>query len=1063
VRRGIILRVNDRLEINAEMQPGAVAEVIEVTGATPLLETQSGDVSSVINSQSIRDLPLDGRNYIDLMLLAPGVQQAPNLGSNPREGRFTVNGAGSLQNYFVLNGVDNNSFTQNAQDRSPQVGRPAPDALQEFKIQTRTYSAEFGWALGGIVNAQVKSGSNDFRGSAWWFHRNDNLNATSWVTNRVPRVGGVRVVESPEQKRNQWGFTAGGPVWRDHTFWFFDYENTDASEGQSVPTATVPTALFRQGDFSEDPIGFDAADLANFTATIPEELPCLILDDPVNPTQLLGVDLAALRTDGRTCGDPAGIALMDLYPLPTGPGLFDFVNNPPVPTRQNRFDIRVDHQLTAKDNIYGVYDFFDEETIVESGALPNPLATGGFTGVSNIRTWVLSLAWVHTFSPTVVNDARFGANKVFSTTDPVAPAGDACPDFNIPNCPGTFAFGLPPIRPIDDFTSLGTFPWRPQNSRSQIWQAMDNLSYVRGRHQFKFGFEWKRAINNFLDIRAPNGEMRIDDFWTNNGGVNLLLGNMRRAIITSPLVPHTYVDGTMFYAQDSWQATPDLTINYGVRYEYFTPVVERDRLTSNFDPTAAGGRGALITAVPGSLPASTCGFDCFQAGPSGDGIFARTLIHPDRNNWAPRFSAAYQVADRIVMRGGYAVFYQARERFGSNDIIQLNPPQFFEIQLSVGSTDPPAYFLRDGFPLSATPPATIDPTALNLRGQAMDQNTPWSQQWSFGPQIELPGEMALEVVYVGQDSNDLRKWRNLNQGHTSGIPYSIPFPDFGNMSSFMITDGRASYHSLQANLRKRFSHGIMFNAAYTWSKALGDTGDNLTGGGQVRAQDRTNLGADYGPLQADQAHRLVVWELPFGPGQRYLSEGALGKIVGDWQITGITSHTSGVPLTVTGSDRSNTNAPSARANCLAPVTGSPRGIETFGSLSPSSIGTIFDQPANNTFGNCGVGILRSWPHHNWDMGLFKKVRFDENRWFEYRVEFFNLFNTPQFSSPNTSINSANFGRTTNILDRLKPARVIQESVSYSEARVARPHGRRILQEFNPVAPATGSQRREPLG
>jgi hypothetical protein len=1029
VRRNLILNVNDRLAVEVQLQPGAVTETIEVTTATPLLNTESGDVSSVIDSRSIQDLPLDGRSYIDLMLLAPGVLQAPNLRGNPREGRFTVNGANSLQNYFVLNGVDNNSFTQNAQDRSPQVGRPAPDALQEFKIQTRTYTAEFGWALGGVINAQIKSGSNQFRGSAWWFHRNDNLNATDFFINRA---GGT----PPEQKRNQWGFTAGGPIWRDHTFWFFDYENTQASEGTTA-TGTTPTALWRQGDFSERVVSFDAAALANFMATVPEELPCLVLDDPVTPTRLLGLNLTATRTDGLPCGDPAGLALVALYPTPTGPGLFDYVAAPNIPNRQNRFDIRVDHQLTNRDNIYGVYDFFDQETIVERGAFPNPLATGGFSGVSDVRTHVLALAWVHTFSPSVVNEARFGFNYVYSTTDPLAPAGDACPDYNFPNCPGAFAYGLPAFRPISGYTELGTNPWRPQNSRSQVWQAIDNLSYVRGSHQLKFGFEWKRAINNFLDIRAPNGEIYIPNWWTNDGIANLLLGNARRAIVTSPLVPHTYVDGTMFYAQDSWRATPELTINYGIRYEYFTPVIERDRLTSNFDPTAAGGRGALVTAIPGSLPAHTCTFDCFLAGPSGDSIYARTLIHPDRNNFAPRLGVAYQVRDRIVLRGGYAIFYQAKERFGSDDILQLNPPQFFEVTLDTSSSAPPSFYLRDGFPISATPPATIDPTALGLRGQDPDQTSPWSQQWSFGPQIELTNDISLEIVYVGQDSNDLRRWRNINQGILSNVVPGVsgtvtrPFPDFGNLSSFMITDGSATYHALQTNLRKRFSHGIMFNAAYTWGKALGNTGDNLTGGGQVRAQNAHDLVADYGPLQSDQAHRLVVnwvWELPFGPGQPYLNEGPAAKILGDWQITGVTSHTSGVPLTVGASDLSNTNAGTMRADCVGSASSTPRGLDTYGSLYSGT--TAFAQPLAYTFGNCGVGILRGWPHHNWDVGLFKKARIDENRWFEFRVEFFNIWNTPQFNDPNTSITSANIGRTTSVLDPEKPARVIQMGLKF---------------------------------
>ena len=1050
LRRGIVLHVNDRLQLNFTLQPGAIAEVIEVTGGAPLLETQTGDVSSVIDSRAIVDLPLDGRSYIDLMLLAPGVLQAPNLGSNPREGRFTVNGNSSLQNYFVLNGVDNNSFTQNAQDRSPQVGRPAPDALREFKIQTRTYTAEFGWAVGAVINTEVKGGSNGLHGRGWWFHRNDNLNATSFFLNRAGQ-------EQGEQRRNQWGFAVGGPIVRDKTFWFFDYENTDASEGQSVGVAQVPSALYRQGNFSEQPIPFSAADFANFLVQIPEEAPCLNVDTTNN--LLLGLNLTAMRLDGRPCGDPVGLALVELYPLPTGPGLFDFSASPPKPTRQNRFDLRFDHQLTAKDNVYGVYDFFDVETIVEQGALPNPLATGGFTGFSNVRTHVLSLAWVHTFSPTVVNDARFGANRVFSTTDPVAPAGDACPDFGLLNCPGTFAFGLPPIRPVTGFAALGTFPWRPQNSRSQVWQVIDNLSYMRGQHSFKFGFEWKRAINNFLDIRAPNGEMEIRDDWTNSGMANLLLGNMRRARITSPLVPHNYTDGTMFYAQDSWRVTPTFTFNYGVRYEYFTPIIERDRLVSNFDPDANGGRGALVTAFPGTLPTSTsCGFPCFLAGPSGDSIFARTLIHPDRNNIAPRLSAAWQIKDKIVLRGGYAIFYQAAERAGSGAILQLNPPQFFETVLTASNTTPPQFFLRDGFPLSAIPPTDIDPTSLGLRAQDMDQKTPWSQQWSFGPQIELGGNMALEIVYVGQDGNDLRKWRNFNQGvitnrvaaasptQPATATITFPFPDFGSFGNFQANDGRSSYHSLQATLRKRFSRGLMFNAAYTYGKAMGDTGDNLTGGAQIVAQDANNLAADYGLLQSDQTQRLVVswvWEVPFGPGQPYLNSGPLAKILGDWQITGITSHSTGVPLTVSASDRSGTGDGQTRADCIGSVSIGSRSVDSYGPLFSGS--PAFAQPADFTFGNCGVGTLRSWPHHNWDMGLFKKARIDEDRWLEFRVEFFNLFNTPQFASPNTSCRgsgalddpstrlcttNSNFGRTGSVLDSSKPARVIQLGLKF---------------------------------
>jgi hypothetical protein len=1064
LRRDVVVHVNDRLQINFTLQPGAVAEVVEVTGAAPLLATQSGDVSSVVDSRTMVDLPLDGRRYIDLMLLAPGVVLAEGgEGDNPREGRFAVNGNQTMQNYYVLNGVDNNSFTQNAQDASPQAARPAPDALREFKIQTRTYSAEFGWAMGGVVNAEVKSGSNDLHGSVWLFNRNEKFNATSFFLNSAGQ-------EKPEENRNQWGFAVGGPIWRDHTFAFFDLDNSHWGKGSSA-FGSVPTALERVGDFSANPIGFDAASLANFVTAIPEELPCLILDDPVNPTQLLGLNLAANRTDGRPCGDPVGLALIDLYPLPTGPQPRDFFGAPSVPEDQWSFDLRIDQTLGDKDNIYGVYDRFDVVRVIERGAFENVLSPGSFSANSKVRTHVFSLAWVHTFSPTVVNDARLGTNYVFSVSEPLAPRGNAAPDFGFTGVPDVFAFGLPPIT-VSGFEIIGTNRWRPQDTRSQVWQFIDNLSYFRGDHSFKFGFEFKRAINNFLDIRAPNGETTIPNFWTGLGVANLLLGNASGARITSPLVPHNYIDGTMFYAQDSWRVTPTFTLNYGVRYEYFTPIIERDGLTSNLDPDANGGRGALITTFPGPLPATPgcsdpagnptmtnnptgTSFTCLIQGPSGDSIFARTLVNPDRNNIAPRLSVAWQIKDRIVFRGGYAIFYQVHDRIGSGAILQLNPPQQFELSDSATSGQPPEFLLRDGFPLSAVLPSDIDilwGLAGGLRGRDMNEKSPYSHQWSVGPQIELTPDLALEVSYVGQNAKDLRRQQNIGQGTlaTPGDRSSVvwPFPDwrpgrFG--SGFLRSNGRSNYHSLQVNLRKRFSAtpagGLAFNAAYTWSKALGNTSGYLTGGsGSSQGgipMNINDLDGDYGRLTFDQRQRFVLnwqWELPFGPGQTYLNQGLAAKLLGDWQVNGIWASTTGTPIGIGASDQTGTRGGTARADCIGdPLSGINRTVDQF--FNP----TAFRVPGDGFFGNCGVDQFSSWSRHNADMSIFKKFRIDEDRRFELRFEFFNIFNTPQFRPPSSSCSGlagqacdpSGFGRTTSTKRAfVGDARVIQVGAKF---------------------------------
>ena len=652
-----------------------------------------------------------------------------------------------------------------------------------------------------------------------------------------------------------------------------------------------------------------------------------------------------------------------------------------------------------------------------------------------VRTYHLSTSWVHNFNPAVVNTFRFGWNQVNSILLPLAPKGNAGPDFGLTGLPDNFAFGLPAIK-VAGYEVLGTNSWRPQISNSQVWQLLDNLSYLRGKHQFKFGFEYKRVITNFRDIRAPNGEIDTGgrSRWVRDGLANLLLGNVSRVRVTSAIVPHRYVDSFMFYGQDSWRATPTLTLNYGVRYEYFTPWIERDRLTSNFDPQGAGGRGQLLTTFAGTLPTTTlCTFECLVQ-VSGDSIFERTLIHPDRNNWAPRFSFAWTPWDRIVLRGGAAIFYQAIDRSGLSANLQLNPPFFFEtVQTATAATDPPVFQLRDGFPALLPPTGLGDPTLLRLRGADPDSVTPYSVQWSLGPQIKLPrGDMAVEIAYVGQKANKLRKLLDISQGSivTPGVgPVVFPFPDWGPINDYQKTIGSSNYHSMQINLRKRYSRGLMFNAAYTYGKALGDSGETLSGGSssssQINPQDINNLGSDYGPLRFDQTHHFVAnwqWELPFGPGQPYLNEGLKAKLLGDWQFNGIWSSTSGVPISITARDASGTRSGNRRADCLAAPSG-PATVDQWRGMFLGS--PFFARPASFTFGTCGVGTLRAWAHHRGDFSLFKKFRIDEARWLELRFEFFNVFNTPQFSGVKNNVNRRDFGRTLRVQDPDRDARVIQ--------------------------------------
>lgn len=1014
LQRNIQVSVQSRVEVNLTLTVGELQDMVEVTATAAVLQTEDASQGSVISQRVIVDLPLDGRRYSDLILLTPGAVPAPGTGSNPREARLNVDGNFSLQNYFALGGVDNNTFTTNAQERSPQAVQPPPDALQEFRIQTRTYDAEFGWSQGAFINAELRSGANQFHGGGYWFHRNDALNANNFFANRAG-------IGKADETRNQFGGLIGGPIVSDRTFFFFNYQQTDASKGTTT-TGTVPTAQMKQGIFTGDRNLTIARD-GQGNPFNPAIVPCV---DEVNNV----LNLNATRTDGLPCGDPAGMALAQLYPDPNL-GQFNFVSAPDIPLDQHSFDFRIDHNLNANNLLYGTYSFTQTDTIVEQGPLPNPLATGGFTGNSYVRGQLASATWNHIFSPTLLNNLRFGFNRVFSDTFPVAPPGNAGPDFGLQGLPGAFAFGLPPIR-VAGYSFLGTSEWRPQWQVSQVYQVMDNISWTRGNHSYRFGFEYKRAINNFLDIMAPNGRYLIPNFWTGDGVANLLLGNVQQVQATTDVVPHMYLDGMMFYVQDTWRVRPDLTLNYGIRYEFFTPMQERENMVSNFDPTAAGGRGALITSSPLDF-VNPCDFDCIQRS-NATGVFGRSLVNSDKNNWAPRFGFSWRFAENAVLKGGYGIFYQAMDRMGSSAVLALNPPQLIEfLGNEVIFNQEPRMLLRDPFPEVSR---AFDPQAIDLRGRSMNELAPYSQQYSLGTQFKMGTDYILDLAYVGQVTRKIRGLRPLNQGiivdAQNGI-VEFPFPDWQRLSDFLASDRDSNYNSFQLQLKKAFSAGHAFNVAYTWGKALGNVGDNLSQGGgtaAVRPQNAHDPGADYGRLIFDQNHRVVVnwvWELPAGVGKQHLNTGAVAHILGGWQMNGIWSSTSGAPLTVTASDQTGTRSQNFRADCIGdPVLSNPT-VERFFNTA------AFAQPAPFTFGSCGVSALSGWAHHVFDLSLFKNFQLpmNEHTNLQFRAEFFNAFNTPQFNDPVRNVNSGTFGQTNGVFDSSREARVIQLGLKFN--------------------------------
>jgi len=1007
VRTGIELHVQERQAADLTLQVGDVTQQVEVAAGAAVLETQSADMGAVVEQRRVVDLPLNGRHYEDLALLAPGVFPRPGTG-NPSPARFNVNGNFSLHNYFALDGVDNNTAGEGLFGGSPQIIQPPPDAIEEFKIQTRTYSAEFGTAQGAVINAALKSGTNALHGDVYHFLRNSALDANNFFANTAGIKKGNFV-------RNEGGYTLGGPVYlgkiydgRNKTFFFNDFSFLRIRQAQTL-AATVPTAAMRRGDFSGLPA------LSNPGSVIPSEAGCI-----------------ANNVVQARCIDPVGQAYSNLFPDPTVPGAFtgqaNYFANASVPTNSNLVDVKIDQKASANDSMFARYSYYKPVALVEAGPFTavNPLSTGGFTANNPVTSQQGAASWTHIFTPTVVNEARFSFSRRNAAETPFSPAGSAADKVGLTNVPNTpLSSGIPAMN-VGGFPKLGTSEWRPQFQVSQVWQALDNLSMVKGKHSFKYGFEWKRYTQNTLDIRAPQGAMSVDNtFYVGGTGTsgfaglaNLLLGNVTSFNLSTPFVYHDYMNGTSFYAQDTFRVTTRLTLNYGLRYEYFTPWIERDNRTSNFDP-ANGGRVLLAR--------------------SGD-VFDRALVHPDRNNLAPRAGFAYNASRRLVLRGGFGVFYQAADVVGSESVLQLNPPQFVDAAIGVGPTQAPVFFLRNGYPTLAPPSITDRSFLTQIQFRAMDQNSrsPYVEQASVGVEYDLGHDTVVEIAGVANYSHKVRKLRNLNQGILTsyGNPASVVFPyqsTFGNgFIEYLAANGDTNFHGLEMRLEKRYSNGLSLLASYSWSKALGDVLDNLSagfsGGVQVFPQNAYDNRADYGPLAFDQRHRFVlsyVYELPWGRGKRWMNRpGPVTYAFGNWQINGITTFSTGSALTATAPGGLSGTAPNggsnARANCVAPVT-------TGGPLNAWFNKGAFTLPAAGTFGTCGPNTFYGPGLNNWDFSLFKKLPVTESKYFELRGEFFNLWNHPQFAAPNTNVSSGSFGQITSLQ---VPTREIQLALKF---------------------------------
>jgi hypothetical protein len=978
LQRDVTLNVQARVQVDLALAVGAVTEQVVVQAKTAILQTQSADIGNVVDERQVRDLPLLGRRYAELAFLTPGVVAAPaGISSRGEDTFFNANGNYATWNNYTLDGADNNSFSTNLQDRSPQVVQPPVDALQEFKVQTRTYSAEFGRAAGAVINASVKQGTNAFRGGAFGFFRDEALNANTWDNNRANRPKG-------QFDQQIMGALLGGPIVRNKTFFFGDYQATRTTR-QLTQTATVPTALMRTGDLSELAGTMNAS----------------------NPFIPAGCLNAAAKTINPACIDPVARGLLALYPQPNVPGSGFFPNNfisqGQLTNDINQFDVRVDHQLRAgRDSLFARYSFQQTDRI-EPPTLEDPVASGDFASNILIRGQNAVGGYSKVFGSSVFSEFRVAYNRIRS--DSVHPAFgiDANAQYGIKGVPNDPRFygGLPHM-PVARLARIGGPFFRPQFQTSEVFQFAENLTWQKGSHSMKFGLERRRDLVTYIDLRSLNGELNFPDGrYTNFGYGDFLLGLSSVQRLTLFHQPDLYADGWQAYAQDSWRVTPTLTLNYGLRYEAFTPLMDRDNLMTNIDPAT----GEIILAQDGS-------------------VYDRALVQRDLDDFGPRVGVAWTPTARMVLRGGFGVFYQQTDRYGSESQLGLNLPQLVDAAISADApTQAPAFTFAQGFtPLNA---ATVNRSVVQWRIQDPDQDTPVVYQFSVGPEFQLSDTMVAGVEYVGNRTRNGRRLRNLNEGIVTqpgvgGVVY--PYAQYGYGNAFLeqiVTNGRADYDSLQLRLQRRMSNGLAFTGAYTWSKAMGDFLDHLSVGGGATGNfplTAYDMSRDYGLLAFDIPHRFVgsfIYELPVGEGKAYNPGGVAGALLRDWSVNGILTLSDGRPFTVTANDRVNTGQGRInRASCVGDPQ--PDGFDP--TLDRWFDTSAFVTNAPFTYGNCANNTVRGPGSKSMNLSIFRSLAIGAAQRLEFRLETFNLFNWVNFGFPGANVDNANaFGRITSSL------------------------------------------------
>jgi hypothetical protein len=1109
VAKGVVVNVNANVLLNMSLKPGATTETVEVTSAAPVLQTQDASVGQVVDSRNVNNLPLNGRNFTFLAQISAGVNspQSDTRG-NAASGAFSANGFRPAQNNYMLDGVDNNSDTVDFLNGTNYVVLPPLDAIEEFKVQTSDFSAEFGRSGAAVLNATIKSGTNSFHGAAWEFFRNDIFDAADYFEN----AGHIR---KGELRQNQFGASLGGPIVKNKVFFFGDYEGLRRIQG-TVLTGSVPTAAeisslgTSTADFTDlitgqsgtqkdylgrtSPVGtvYDPATTRAITAGAVDPVSGLMASKTGFARDPFGT-CAASTTNFTLAGcglnqisasrlDSNAIGLLKLYPAPTTSSLFsNFANSPKLDEHRNAFDVRVDFNASEKNQVFARFSFADDPQFIP-GIFGGVADGGAFQqGNQTAKADQAALAWTHVFSPNLINVARVGFNHLHTTR--VSPEANS-----LTNIPGRYGIqGIPqqtengglPAFGINGLATLGSNAFLPSDEISSTYQVTDDLTKIYGKHTFKMGIEWQHV--NFSTLQPPwsRGEFDYNGNYTeipnidlgNTGRVDFLLtpttstvggindvGGSSQIFVSNISLTDNGKNYYGAYVNDDWKVTSKLTVNLGLRWDYFGLVYEHHGAQANFVPGGAP-RGSPLYLVPNPVTVS----DSFNQLLRANGIdlvignqYGKGLGNSQKLNLAPRFGIAYQVTPKLVARGGFGLFYNGFENRGFSPNIGENYP--FQFNFSYSSPDEGhaitfpgcatagpggSATFETGFSCSPVNPFLVLANGLALRGIQFNYQTPYSMGGNITLQYQLTPTLSAQAAYVttlgrhlevfpGSNNptqilpinTQLTNTAGPNGGPGTGAwPASrggLQFPDFGSNSSYAATIGNSFYHGLQTKVEKRFARGLNFLATYTWSKTMTDARDLLNAGSlkDYRVPNVPGLGVhyDYGLAPFDIRnvfHFSGGYELPFGKGKRFLANGGemASKVFGGWSINASAVLQGGQPITFACPSRTNASSAGATNGCYdLRVAGQDpkRGIHIDANGKTSFFGNpaAWAQPAPCTALPCprsvlggGQGLIAGPTFKRFDFSTFKDMQLSERFRLQFRAEFFNLFNHPNFNAP----------------------------------------------------------------